>query len=255
MLQVPGAPESLRELYVTTLARLGRFDEMSAQLDRLAPGAAADENAIARYLNLLIEAGWALRDAGRDAEAEALFRRALALDPSSASARQVLLHLYGSAEERAAHETAVAERRALEEDPQALYEEGSQLLAAGDPATARDLLARAAPGLEGTRFAEAAWYNLGLAAFKLEQWPAAAEAFGEAVRLHPTRADAQFQLGYALHRAERCAEAIAPLEAALELAPGRNETHYFLAACHSALGDAAAAARESELYRRGKSGG
>jgi tetratricopeptide (TPR) repeat protein len=256
LLERPGTPNDLRELLVTALAELGRYDEMLVQLELLAPAArAAEEGWHGRYVGLLLRAAWALRDAGRDEAAAATFRRVLEIEPENPAARLALLHLYGSAEERAEHAAVIETRRELETDPQSLFEEGSQLLAAGDLATARELLARAAPGLAGTTMAEAAWYNLGLSAFRLERWGEAADAFAEAASLNPAREETQFQRGVALYHAERCGEAIAPLLRALELRPDRHDAHYFLAACHAANGDTAASARHLEIYRRSKPGG
>lgn len=253
----PSAPVAyLRPLQVTTLAHLGRFEEMVAAIERLPPeDPIPAESSTTPRTELLTEAAWALRDAGMDAEAESVFRRALAVRATHEEARAALLHLYGSAEERAAFAAATAARRAAEEDPQALYDEATALLVTGDAAAARELLARAAPALGGTVYAGAAWYNLGLAAFKLERWGEAADAFAEAGALEPQRVEIHYQLGIALHRAGRCAEAIAPLRRAAELQPERAATHYYLAECLEMNGERDAANRERELYRRTKSGG
>jgi tetratricopeptide (TPR) repeat protein len=253
MLATAGAPRELERLYLETLAHLGRHDEIAARIEKIAAAATAEDREW--VVTMLVGAAWEARDAGRDREAEAMFRRALALDPEHAQARLALLHLYGSAEERAAHESAVAARRDSEQDPQALFEEGSALLAAGDAAASIGLLERAAPALAGGAYAEPAWYNLGLAAYKLERWRQAADAFGRAAELNPERVETHFQRGVALHRAGACAEAVPALERALELAPSKYQARYYLGKCHEALGDAEAARRELELYRRGQSGG
>lgn len=253
MLATAGAPRELERLYLETLAHLGRHDEIEARIEKLA-GAATEEDRD-WVVTLLVGAAWEARDAGRDDAAEAMFRRALALDPERDTARRALLHLYGSAEERATHEAAIAARREAEQDPQSLFEEGSALLAAGDAATAIGLLERAAPALAGGVYAEPSWYNLGLAAYKLERWRQAADAFGRAAALNPTRVESHFQRGVALHRAGACAEAVPALERALELAPAKYQARYFLGKCHEALGDAEAARRELALYREAQGGG
>ena len=139
MVETPEAPRHLRELYVVALGHLGRHEEVLRQLARLEPqpretraGREAEppDAPPDRTLEVVLTAAWALRDVGRDAEAEATFRRVLALDPENQEARLALLHLYGTAEERAAHAAAVAARQQSETDPVALFEEGSDLLGA-----------------------------------------------------------------------------------------------------------------------------
>lgn len=253
------AAADLRYLKIIAWANLGRFDAVIRELDALhASSRAIDgsaEETPESLIELLIEVGWALRDAERDSDAEAIFRRVLALDPDHEAARAILLHLYGAAGEREAHAAAVAERREKEDDPGALFEEGSQLLAAGDVATARELLARAAPQLGGTPLAEPAWYNLGLASYKLERWTEAADAFAQAATINSGRPETHFQRGMALYRAERCAEAVPALRRALELKPERREARYYLAWCLDAVGERDAAAVERELYQKSKPAG
>jgi tetratricopeptide (TPR) repeat protein len=256
----PDPPSILRYHTVGVLARLGRYDEMLRELEPLAPPVASGSaevpaglllqpsGEVGGFVHLLIEAAWSLRDAGRDAEAAALFRRALAYDPEHSEAQAALLHLYGSEEERAAAAAAVADRRRDETDPAKLFEEGTDLLGAGDYPGALALLERAAPGLAGSGYAEPAWYNLGNAAVKLERWDDAARAFEQALAVNPERADSHFKRGVALHHLERCREAVPALRRALELAPDKRDAHYYLGACHSKLGDAAAAAREMALF-------
>lgn len=260
----PEAPVFLRYLQVRALAHLGRYDEMARELDTLAPppeplakgltgsdpfeASPGSRFGTTGYVELLLESAWALRDAGRDAEAAALFRRVLVYAPDWAEAHAALLHLYGSDEERAAAAAATELRRNSETDPQRLFEEGSDLLGAGDAARAYDLLTRAAPELAGSAYAEAAWNNLGTAAFKLERWEAAAKAFTEACALNGTRVESQYKLGIALFHLGRCPEAIERLRRVLELQPGKKDARFYLAGCHDSLGDTAAGARERALF-------
>ncbi len=268
MLADPQAPEMLRYLHATALAHLGRFDELMRLLDQLAPPPPAapaaspvapsspaeavdltpETSPVADFTGLLLQTAWAMRDAGRDADAATLFRRALVYVPDSAEAQGALLHLYGTAEERAASAAAAENRRAQETDPQRLFEEGSDLLGAGDAKGARELLARAAPALEGSGYAEPAWYNLGTANFKLERWAEAADAFAQALAVNPDRLESLWKRALALHHLERCAEAVALLRTVLEREPAKRDAHYYLSGCYAKLGDAAAAARESALF-------
>jgi tetratricopeptide (TPR) repeat protein len=250
------ASAQLRAQYVLVLAHLGRYDEVRAQIAQLPTSSAPAEGdlPVDPLVDLLLQVAWGLRDAGRDAEAEEVFRQALAREPARPEARLALLHLYSSAEERAAQQAAVDFQRAVETDAQTLYDEGSALLAAGDAAGALDMLARAAPQLTDGPLAESAWYNLGLAAYKLERWETAAEAFGKAAALNPERPETHLQRGMALHRLGRCADSVAALRKALELRPERREARYYLAECLDALGRREEAARERALYRQGGGG-
>ena len=251
MVDAPDTATVLREQYVRVLAHLGRFDEMTKQIDKLAPPPAivsADPLPATLYVSVLLDAAWALRDAGRDAEAQATFRRTLAQQPDQPEAQLAILHLYGTAEERATQAAAVAARRETTTDPMLLFEEGSDLLGAGDAKGARDLLARAAPELAGTDYAEPAWYNLGTADFKLERWDEAASELGEAIAVNPARVESHYKRGIALFHLERCRDAVAALRRTLELQTDKKDAHYYLAGCYAKLGDAAAAARENAIF-------
>ena len=273
MIADPEAPDMLRYLHATALAHLGRLDELLVLLDQIAPpppdpppaGEAAapsppplpSTEALDRALHpgsggefadLLLRTAWALRDAGHDADAAALFRRALVYWPESTEAQGALLHLYGTAEERVAASAAAESRRSQETDPQRLFEEGSDLLGAGDAAGARALLARAAPELADSGYAEPAWYNLGTANFKLERWAEAADAFAQALAVNPDRPESLWKRAVALFHLESCREAVPLLLTVLERDPAKRDAHYYLAGCYSKLGDAAAASRESAIF-------
>ena len=270
MVADPEAPEMLRYLHATALAHLGRLDDLLRLLDQLAPPPPTPRTVVAEvaeqppsplslqealhpdrvggFAGLLLRTAWALRDAGRDADAADLFRRALIYWPESTEAQAALLHLYGTAEERAASAAAAEARRAQEKDPQALFEEGSDLLGAGDAAGARALLARAAPELAGSGYAEPAWYNLGTATFKLERWAEAADAFAQAIEVNPERLDSHWKRAIALFHLERCSEAVAVLRTVLARDPTKRDAHYYLAGCYAKLGDATAAQRESAIF-------
>lgn len=279
MIADPEAPDMLRYLHATALANLGRLDDLLRLLDQLAPppppppspptppvprteqpdpaaelreaqrlSDALQPDTSGGFAGLLLRTAWALRDAGRDADAAALFRRALVYNPESPEAQAALLYLYGTVEERAASAAAAENRRSQETDPQRLFEEGSDLLGAGDAAGARALLARAAPELASSGYAEPAWYNLGTANFKLERWAEAADAFAQALAVNPDRPEGLWKRAIALYHLERCSEAVALLRTALERDPAKRDAHYYLSGCYAKLGDGAAAARESAIF-------
>jgi tetratricopeptide (TPR) repeat protein len=139
----------------------------------------------------------------------------------------------------------VRQRREQESDPSALAQEGASLLAAGDAAGAAELLRRAATALPDS---ELVWFNLGLAAARLEEWSTAETAFARASEINPDRADSSLQRGIALQKLGKCEEAVAACRRALERDAGLTSAHYYLSICYSELGDAAAAAEHLRLY-------
>jgi len=254
--------ELKQELWITRLhllTRTGALEEALALLDRQIdqvigprvgdltdPGADTgidtDDKTSA---GLLEELAWSFRDAGRDAEAETLFRRALDRAPGDPQLEAVLLHLYSSDAERQEHAEQVARSWAEERNPQALLNEGTRRLTTGDAEGALDLLVRAAPAFPNL---EAPWFNLGMAAYRLERWSRVVEALGVAAQLNPDRAASFFFRGVALTHLERCGEAVDDLEQALALDPKRTQAHYYLAGCYRDLGRPEDAAREQALY-------
>ncbi len=257
--------ESAGDGYVTLLAKAGHLDRARAELERLRAAESAATPAVPppgvgspapltgsdHYTELLEDLAWRYRDAGRDPEAETLFREALARDPDDPQLQAVLLNLYASAEERRAFTASVDKSWQEESDPQALLDEGTQRLATGDNQKAFELLSRAAPSFPSL---EAAWFNLGMAAERLERWKTVADALGRAAELNPDRAATFFFRGLALVHLERCSEAVEALERALELDASKGQAHYYLAGCYRELGKAAAAEREQRLYEASRKG-
>jgi tetratricopeptide (TPR) repeat protein len=236
--------DQLRPTYVQLLGRAGRLEDQQRQIEIHSAGGLTDPRS-AIWLDVLLESAWDLRDAGKDAAARALFERALALDPERDKARARLVYLYGTDTERAELVAAESARWRAEGDPQALFDAGTEKLAAGDATAAVELLRRAAPGLPDT---EAAWYNLGMAAYRVEDWETAALAFARSRDLNPERAESYFFRGMALYQLTRCSDSVQDLERALALDIGREQVHYYLASCYRQLGDGAAAQRHERLY-------
>lgn len=239
-----------RMSYIEILGKLGDLEEIVRQLDLLGESAQFSRiRQLGSLRSLLLQAAWDLRDAGRHDGAETIFRRVLQIEPDCAEARNALLYFYSTEEERRAHEAALAERWSAETDPDELAREGANVLAGGDAARAFELLQRAAQQLPGS---EIAWFNLGLAAIRLERWSAAHEAMERATEINPSRAEAYLYRGAALQNLERCAEAIPPLEKALQLDPELDQAHYYLYFCHRALGHREPTRRHLELYNRSR---
>lgn len=241
---------TVRSLYARTLARAGRVEDASEQLEILA-GEVDREDALAlnNYAAQVLAAAWSLRDSGRLEEAERLFRLAEQHAPPqgwpSVEAKGALVHLYGTAEERAAHRTAVADRWQSVSDPQSLLNEGANQLASGNFDQAIELLKRAAGELGHL---EAVWYNLGFAAYRAERWDEAWQALDRASELNDRRADTFFFSGMAMVSLERWEEAVPRLLRALELDPERRHAHYQLWVCYRSLGLEAEAGRHKAAY-------
>ncbi|HVS63831.1 MAG TPA: tetratricopeptide repeat protein [Thermoanaerobaculia bacterium] len=212
---------------------------------------------------LYVSLAWELRDAGLDEQAERLFRRVLERPSSTGAsllaevetapgnaaeeAALAVLHLYAGDDERELLNRQAIDAAAGSEDPFELYESGTRALTSGKLEEAFALLQRAAPELPEL---EAAWYNLGLVAYRLDRFEAAAEAYGRANRLNPERADGWFFQGLALVSLERCADAIEPLENALRLDPARTLAHYHLGHCYHGLGRPEEGDRHLDAYQR-----
>ncbi len=255
----------LRFLYVHILGKLGRYEDVIRQIESF-PAApelpdtrpaidtatdthAEDDAAITRqggFDLLLRQVAWDLRDRGQDAEAEQIFRDLRKNAPDDPGLEAIVLNLYADAEERQGHAAALADSWQAETDPNLLFEEGTQRLTAGDAAGAIDLLRRAAPEFPDL---EAVWYNLGMAAYRLEDWATVESAFARAGELNPGRAQAFFFRGIALVKLERCADAVKDLERAAELDPERALSHYYLSVCYQQLGEMAAAAAARQRYQ------
>ncbi|MCY3969208.1 MAG: tetratricopeptide repeat protein [Acidobacteria bacterium] len=247
---VEGGARGLRSRYAQALARAGRVDEaneqlllVAAELDR------GDQLGLNDFAAEVLAAAWNLRDAGRFEEAEGLFRLAHEHAPPEErvgrEAALALVHLYGSAEERAAHRQAVTDAWLQVTDPQLLLNEGANQLSAGNYDRAIALLKRAA---EELGHLEAVWYNLGFAAYRAERWDEAAQALDRASELNDQRADTFFFSGLALTRLERWEEAIPRLLRTLELDPERRLAHYQLWVGFRLLGREDEAARHQAAY-------
>ena len=236
----------LGQAYVAALLKTGDLESARAELRAAAPEEGASKEERLRYGALLGGIAWRFRDEHEDTVAEEYFREALRYAPQLQHAKMALAHLYGDETHR--EQIAAVEEKAMANNPFASLEKAAQLLTSSDYQGAYDILVVAAPALGS----EPAWFNLGLAAYRIERFDTAALAYGKAAALNPERADSQFFLGLAHTKNEDCAAAIAPLEKALELDPSRRLAHYHLGICYDAVGNTAASQRHRKLYRDSK---
>ncbi len=235
----------LRLLRWTALANLGRAAEFEGELAAFLARPDAElrreldpvriRPEIARSgADELTDLAWALNDAGRGDLADRTFRRLARLYPANADLQAVVLHLYTPGGASGAQDRALAERWRTETDPLRVLNEGSARLATGNAAAAFEVLRRAVELLPGS---DAAWYNLGLAASRLQRWDDAERALGRALEIAPALAVALLERGAVRVRLGRPAEAVADLERALELQPDLRAAHQFLGLAYAALGD------------------
>jgi tetratricopeptide (TPR) repeat protein len=235
--------EDLRVIYLSALSHLGKAEKSLEQIDRLLSNRAPDRTGW--YAAITERTAWRLYDAGSEEAAEALFRRALELEPNAVRLRETLLYLFADPEEQLRHQQKLAEKWQGESHPQDLFDEGTRKLTTGDAEGALPLLRRAVHGLPKL---EAAWYNLGMAAYRLEDWETVDSAFARAAELQPEREANFFFRGIALGKLERCEESVAVLEQAAALDPERALTHYYLYFCLNALGRTAEARKALARY-------
>lgn len=79
--------------------------------------------------------------------------------------------------------------------------------------------------------------KLGLANYLANNFPDAARALSESIRLDPRRWGSQLYLGISLYKMNRFREALPRIQQAHELNPKQNETRYWLGCTYHALGN------------------
>lgn len=167
--------------------------------------------------------GLALHQRGQLAEAQALYRQVLAVDPRHFDS----LHLLGLSRVQGGDPRRGADliRQALtirSDFPEAYYNLGNALLTLGQPAEALASLERALQLNPGD-----AQYRLeaGNALKELKRSDEAIAQYDQAIRLDPASAETFNNRGIALKDAGRPAEAVASLDAAIALRPAYAEAH------------------------------
>ena len=183
--------------------------------------------------------------AGRTADAEALYRQILAIDPNHAGA---LHHLGIIAQQAGRHDLAVDYiRRAMVLDPYnpAAYSNlGEAYRNLGQLDEALDAYRRA---LEIKPDLPEAYNNLGATLTELGRMEEAMTAYSDALRVRPDFAAAHYGLGVALAGLGQLDEAMAAYRRALELRPGYLNARNNLAAALTGQGRVREAIAE---YRR-----
>ncbi|HEX5043362.1 MAG TPA: tetratricopeptide repeat protein [Candidatus Polarisedimenticolaceae bacterium] len=234
----------LAPLRLSVLAHLGDMDAVLA-----AAGEPKTREERAHLAGALQQVGWDLWDAGHDAQAEAVFRKAGSLVPENVAVGQIVAQLFSTAEERAARAQNVEASWSAVDNPSMLLQEGSSRLVAGDAAGAYPLLARASALLPEE---PSAWYNLGLAAKKTERFDEAVSALQRALGLRPDWAPALRALADAQARSGACATAVITARHAAQVDPGNADPYVTLFNCLQIMGDAAGAEEAKREYEKRK---
>lgn len=243
----PELAEVWKHLRIQLLAKTGSLDELDKEISALQADRQQGELSSYGVHSLLAQIAWDLYDRGEMARSEIIWREILAAYPDDLEARRVVANLFSDEQERIEQEKIVDQKLAAMDDPDELLTQGTNYLAAGDDERAFELLSRAAP-MSGD--SEAAWFNLGLAADRLERWPDAADAYQEAYKLNQLRPETQLRLAAALVALGRCAEAIPFFESGLALDPGRTVAYYYLSGCYQEQGRSEDAAKAMAEYDR-----
>lgn len=203
----------------------------------------ADEH---HFLNL----GRSLESRGRLTEAVRAYERAIALDPTMASAHANLVGAYGQAGDferaRKHYDLALSANPNIEE----LHNNWGVLQATtGNPAAAAAAFRRA---LDVNPNSAGALANLGMALIALGEEQDAIRLFERAVKNDPSNGPARVNLGVAALEAGRLGEAIDHLEAAVAGSAGGSEafTRYKLGQAYQAAGRASEARDQAEVAMR-----
>ena len=234
-------------IYLELLGKAGRGERVLREVERLR--AQALEGDMLALAMLLRQLAWDLWDAGDLERSESLWRIIHDEWPDNLEASQTLATLFSSQEERLAREAEIDRQLEEETEPGALLAQGVDYLTAGDDQRAFELLSRAIPHFEDQ---EAAWFNLGLAALRLEKWDETVRCFEHAVAINEQRPESYSHLGTGLRQLGRCAEAVVALEAALALDASRVVDYYYLSKCYLEIGErdkATTAMREYDRLR------
>lgn len=177
----------------------------------------------------LLEQGLAHHEAGRTAQAQAVYRRILEVEPDHADA----LHLLGVAEHQTGdHAAAIGHiSRAIALNPNvALYH--NNLGSAYQSLNLLDEAGRCISKSLGLKpdYADA-HYNLGVISDSRGESGKAEACFRQALLLRPGFTQAHFNLGILLRRAGRLAEAAGCFRQAVQTDPGNTTAQFLLAAC------------------------
>jgi tetratricopeptide (TPR) repeat protein len=184
-------------------------------------------------------------DQSRNAEAAALYEKALKISPGDVN---VLVELSEIERQGGEREKSLAH---LYTAKTLAATDGSTLLLFSQVCMRRHMYVDARDALEkvvaGDPHNREAWYQLGLAQFRIGEAESAAEDFRKALHLDPGDEWSRVGLGAVLATVGRGQEAMVELTRALKRDPHCSAAYYYLAQIHRNQGQLALASKELEL--------
>jgi len=224
---------------------------------RLLEAKAADAQVSEFARDTALELGALLARQNRNRAGLAVARQAAGQFPDSGPVQEMLGLFQRNNQQNV--DAMTSYRRALELNPEsagAAVGLGIAASAAGSPEEA----ARAFQGALA-KFPDYVPGKLAYAVFLLRQAEAGAagkvqplELLEEVLKLDPNSAEAHYQLGSALLAQDRAQDALGHLKRAVEAGLDDKRVHFALARAYRRLGDAAAAQRETELFKQREAG-
>jgi Tfp pilus assembly protein PilF len=187
-----------------------------------------------RMANAHLQQGRGIQDETNRRNAYAELVNAIRLDPGNAQYHLLLGTIYQQSGElisQQSGELISAERelkRTLELDPDLGEAHNNLGTVYSDQGRLSEAIGEYEKALENFsyRTPEIAYFNLGLANYRLGDYAAAARAFGKSLDIVPTNVIARFQQGQSYARLGRLPEAVTAFTQALELEPGSARIHY-----------------------------
>lgn len=181
---------------IEALDQLARYDDCAAALDRLPLGRNTPEVVLDQLLRLAI----VMLDAGRAAAAEKLIGRLHEHKPADVRFARLKAYLFGTVEQQVALEAQLFSSVIENQSVEVLVNDAAARMVRGDPQGAILLLERAT-----TLSPEnvVAWYNLVVAATKIERWPLVESAASRVIELDPKHARAYMMRGQARVKSQR----------------------------------------------------
>jgi len=179
-----------------------------------------------RMANAHLQQGRGIQDETNRRKAYGELVNAIRLDPRNAQYRLLLGTIYQQSGELIAAEREL--KKTLEMDPDVAEAHNNLGTVYSDQGRLTEAVAEYEKALANYAYStpEIAYFNLGLANYRLGDYAAAAKAFGKTLDIVPENVVARFQQGQSYARLGRLPEAVTAFTRALELEPNSARIHY-----------------------------